>query len=135
MNTTRELNFAYKVRHALNEGIENLPASTADRLALARQKALARKKKESGLRILVAPRRIAGEIGNFFHGPFTWLARMGLAVPLVVLAVALPSIYQFEEQRLIRNTAEMDVEVLADELPPSAYLDHGFHAYLASHDE
>lgn len=135
MNTTRELNFAYKVRHALNESLEHLPASTTERLALARQRALVRKKQESGLRIFAAPRMIAGEIGNFFHGPLTWLARMGLAVPLVVLAVALPSIYQFEEQRLIRNTAEMDAEVLADELPPSAYLDHGFHAYLASHDD
>ncbi|HWW72169.1 MAG TPA: DUF3619 family protein, partial [Duganella sp.] len=43
MNTD-DLNFAYKVRHALNERLDDLPASTTDRLAQARKLALARKK-------------------------------------------------------------------------------------------
>lgn len=134
MNTTNELNFAYKVRHALNENLDKLPASTAERLASARKIALSRKKKEAGLRVLVMPRVVAGEVGKFFSDPLSWMARMGLAVPLIVLAVGLTSIYQFEQQRLIRDTAETDAEVLADELPLSAYLDHGFNAYLATRD-
>ena len=36
MNTD-DLNFAYKVRHALNEQLDDLPASTTDRLAQARK--------------------------------------------------------------------------------------------------
>lgn len=132
---TRELNFAYKVRHALNDNLDNLPASTTEKLAAARKLALSRKKKESALRVLVSPRLVAGEVGRFFSEPLTWLARMGLAVPLIVLAVGLTSIYQFEEQRLISDTAETDAEVLADELPLSAYLDHGFNAYLATRDD
>jgi hypothetical protein len=43
MNTD-DLNFAYKVRHALNDKLDDLPASTTDRLAQARKMALARKK-------------------------------------------------------------------------------------------
>lgn len=135
MNSTKDLNFAYKVRHALNENLDNLPASTTERLASARKQALSRKKKESALRIFVMPRVIAGEVGRLFSHPLSWLARMGLAVPLVVLAVGLTSIYQFEQQRLISDIAETDAEVLADELPLSAYLDHGFHAYLAARDD
>lgn len=135
MNTTNELNFAYKVRHALNENLDKLPVSTTERLASARKIALSRKKSESGLKVLVMPRVVAGEVGKFFSDPLSWMARMGLAVPLIVLAVGLTSIYQFEQQRLIRDTAETDAEVLADELPLSAYLDHGFNTYLATRDD
>lgn len=135
MNSTKELNFAYKVRHALNENLDNLPTSTTERLASARKQALSRKKKESALRIFVMPQVVAGQVGRLFSPPLSWLARMGLAVPLIVLAVGLTSIYQFEQQRLISDTAETDAEVLADELPLSAYLDHGFHAYLATRDD
>jgi len=132
---TRELNFAYKVRHALNESVEKLPASTTDRLASARKVALSRQKKGSPLRFFVSRRMFAGDTGSFFSEPFSWLARMGLLVPLIVLVVGLTSIYQYEQQRRISETAEMDAAVLADELPLSAYLDHGFNAYLASHGD
>jgi hypothetical protein len=131
---TRELNFAYKLRHALNESADNLPASTTEKLASARKIALSRQKKESGLRVLVSHRLFAGNAGSFFNEPFSWLARMGLLVPLIVLIAGLASIYQFEQERRISDTAEMDAAVLADELPLSAYLDHGFNAYLASQD-
>lgn len=130
----QELNFAYKVRHALNESAEKLPESTAEKLASVRKIALSRQKKESGLRVLVARRMFAGHAGNLFNEPFSWLGRMGLLIPLVVLVAGLASIYEFEQDRLISDTAEMDAEVLADELPLSAYLDHGFNAYLASRD-
>jgi hypothetical protein len=130
---TRELNFAYKVRHALNEGIDKLPTSTAEKLASARKIALARKKKESGLRVLVSSRLFAGEVGRFFNEPLAWLGRMGLMVPVIALFALMASIYQVEQEH-ISDTAEMDVAVLADELPLSAYLDSGFHAFLASRD-
>ncbi|MBN3788660.1 DUF3619 family protein, partial [Burkholderia sp. Ac-20353] len=42
----RELEFALKVRRALDERTAALPAATTDRLAAARQAALARKKPE-----------------------------------------------------------------------------------------
>lgn len=37
---TEDINFAYKVRHALNAKLDELPASTADRLANARRKSV-----------------------------------------------------------------------------------------------
>jgi len=132
---TRELNFAYKVRHALNESTENLPAATVDRLAAARKAALSRKKKTWPLRVAATPRILAGHAGNFVGSHLSWLARMGLAVPLVVVAVGLAGIYHNEQQRRIRETAEIDAAVLSDELPLSAYLDHGFSTYLAKRVE
>lgn len=131
----KELNFAYKVRHALNESADNLPRPTAERLASARKIALSRKKNDSALRVLVSPRRLAGGAGGILNARFSWLARMGLILPLIVVAAGVAGIYQYEQQRHIDETAEIDAAVLADELPLSAYVDHGFNAYLAKRGE
>ncbi|SHG55122.1 DUF3619 family protein [Massilia sp. CF038] len=121
-----DLNFAYKVRHALNEHLDHLPASTADRLASARKAAVARKKPHRP--VLVATGQLAGQIGAFFS--FSFLGRMSAIVPLLALVAGLAGIYQYEEQQRIAEVAELDAEVLSDELPLTAYLDEGFNAYL-----
>jgi hypothetical protein len=126
-----ELNFAYKVRHALNENLDHLPASATERLAAARRLAVARKKKDSPLRVFAARRALAVQTGGFFHTSWSWVSRMGIALPIIVLIAGLIGIYQDEQQQRIADTAEIDAMVLADELPLSAYVDHGFNAYLA----
>jgi hypothetical protein len=131
----KELDFAYKVRHALNENLDYLPSSTTERLASARNLALSRKKKDSPLRAYVPQYTLAGQVGSFFNEPLSWLSRVSLAVPVVVLALGLTGIYQFEKQQRITEIAEIDALVLADELPLSAYADHGFNAYLAKRGE
>jgi hypothetical protein len=134
---TRELNFAYKVRHALNENLDNLPASTSDRLASARNIALSRKKQDNPARVLAAHQQtvMAGAAGKNFGNPFAWLGRIGIALPLLALVAGLIGIYQFEEQQHISDTADIDAAVLSDELPVSAYLDHGFNTYLSTRGE
>jgi hypothetical protein len=133
---TRELNFAYKIRHALNENAENLPASAIEKLASSRKIALSRKKKGSALHAIASRHVLSGQFGSMFgESAFSWLGRMGLALPLIVLAVGLSSIYQFEQQQHINETAEIDAGVLSDELPLSAYVDNGFNAYLAKRGE
>lgn len=132
MNTD-DLNFAYKVRHALNERLDDLPASTTDRLAQARQAAMARKKAHvvAPLTVRVSKAELAGAGGGFLSQGFGWLGRMGVAVPMLVLVAGLTGIYQYEQQQRIADLAEIDAAVLSDELPLSAYLDHGFNAYLS----
>lgn len=135
MNTD-DLNFAYKVRHALNERLDDLPASTTDRLAQARKLALARKKAhvEVPLSVRVANTELATS-GGFLSQGFGWLGRMGVAVPLLALVAGLAGIYQYEQQQRIADLAEIDAAVLSDELPLSAYLDHGFNAYLTQSEQ
>jgi len=130
MNTD-DLNFAYKVRHALNEQLDDLPASTTDRLAQARKLALARKKPhvEAPLTVRVTKTELASA-GGMLSQPFAWLGRMGMVLPLLALVGGLIGIYQYEQQERIADLVEIDAAVLSDELPPSAYLDHGFTAYL-----
>ena len=122
-----DLNFAYKVRHALNEHLEHLPASTTERLSAARQAAIARKKPHAPARL--AQGQAAGNTGSLIS--FAFLGRMGVIVPLLALVVGLAGIYEYEEQQRIAELAELDAAVLSDELPLTAYLDQGFNAYLA----
>ena len=130
MNNAQERNFGDKVRHALNEQLDVLPPSTTERLASARKAALSRKKSDSPLRIFVRQKVLAGSAANLVSEPFSWLARIGLAIPVVVLVVGLIGIVQYEKQQRIDETADIDAAMLTDELPLTAYADHGFNAYL-----
>lgn len=132
----KDLNFAYRVKHALDQNLENFPTSTAERLASARKLAMARKKPEP-LHLRVGRLALAGhdQIGNYVHARVSWLARVGVMTPLLIGALVFVGLYQFEKEQRIAELAEIDVAVLADDLPVSAYVDQGFNAYLASRDE
>lgn len=130
MNTD-DLNFAYKVRHALNDKLDDLPAATTDRLAQARKMALARKK--AHVEVPLAVRVVKTELtaaGGGLMSQFNWLGRWGMLVPALALVIGMVGIYQYEQQQRIADLAEIDAAVLSDELPLDAYLDHGFNAYL-----
>ena len=47
LNEAKDIEFAYKVRRALNESADNIPQSTMNRLSNARKIAISRKKQES----------------------------------------------------------------------------------------
>ena len=49
---------------------------------------------------------------------------------MVALVVGLLAIAVVQEQRRVDEIAEIDIELLADELPPAAYTDPGFLHYL-----
>lgn len=137
---SRELNFAYQVRRVLDEQVSTLPAHTAERLSAARKLAISRKKPDTALHAWAKQGRLAGtnstgSLGNPFNKPFGWLVRVGIMVPLVVLVVGSLGIYQFEKERRINELAELDAAVLSDELPLTAYLDHGFDVFLNKHGE
>jgi len=130
---TQEKNFAYKVRHALNEKLEDLPGHVTDRLMRARKEALSRKKQTSPVYVKVFREAFAGNTGRTLGGPFSWIAQLRLGLPALVLAIGLFGIVHYEEQRHIRETAAIDMAVLSDELPPAAYTDIGFSAFLERH--
>ena len=133
MNTD-DLNFAYRVRHALNEKLDDLPASTTDRLAAARKAAMDRKKPHEPVRVTQSELATSGA-GGFFSNPFSWLGRMRVAVPMLILVAGMVGVYQYEEQQRIAELGELDAAVLSDELPLSAYLDRGFNAYLENREQ
>lgn len=133
--SSKEINFAYKVRHALNEHIDDMPVATLDRLAAARQMAMSRKKADKPLRVIAQQYVVAGTANSFFPQPTSWWTRLGVAAPILAGVVLFFGLYQYEQQHRITEIAAIDAAVLADEVPPSAYLDRGFDTYLAKHEE
>jgi hypothetical protein len=132
---TKELDFAYKVRRALDENLDQLPPTTLQGLEAARRKALAAQKKSSPLRVFFMNRAAAGHLHHLMRDPVAWLMRASFVLPAIIVAAGLVGMYQFEQQERITETAEIDALVLADELPLNAYIDKGFGAYLAERGE
>jgi len=134
---TEDINFAYRVRHALNEKLDDLPAATTDRLAKARQMALARKKADAPLAVRVVKTELAAAGGGLssFMAQFSWFNRAGVIFSLLLLVAGMYGVYHHEQQQRIEDLAELDAAVLSDELPLTAYLDHGFNAYLTQKEQ
>jgi hypothetical protein len=137
----RETQFAYKVRHALDRNLDSLPESTTQRLAVARSLAMSRKKQAAPLIQMQHAPRLSSATGGAMTFPssdsklFAWLGRLGVVLPILLGIVLFVGIYQSQERSRIAELADIDSEILSDELPISAYLDHGFKAYLAKQDQ
>ena len=137
MNTD-DINLAYKIRHALNDTLDELPASTTDRLAAARARALARKKADAPAQLLQQqqlrrPRFDVSRLTTMFSTP--WVARVATVAPLVAMVAGLVGVYQYQQEQRGAELAELDAAVLSDELPLTAYTDHGFNAYLVQQQQ
>ncbi|KJR94958.1 DUF3619 family protein [Burkholderia pseudomallei] len=131
--TKEELDFALKVRRALDERAASLPAATADRLAAARRAALARKKPDAAIVLVTA---LAGGAGTLELRPpgeprSSLARRLARAWPLALLLAGLIGIAYWEDMQRTAELADIDAAMLSDDLPLTAYLDHGFNAYLS----
>ena len=130
-----ENEFGYRIRQALNEGVEHLDYKTTYRLEQARQKALAAQHAvtEPAWRPVLVP---AGGPAFEREEPVGWFQRLGLAVPLLALVIGFVGIYQWQHEQRINQLADIDFAVLLDEAPIDAYADKGFGALLqTSSDE
>ncbi|KNE75939.1 DNA-directed RNA polymerase specialized sigma subunit, sigma24-like protein [Candidatus Burkholderia crenata] len=135
----KETEFALKVRRALDENINSLPAASLDKLAAARRMATARKKLEkvAGAAPVFAPSLAgagaAGSLGaggSGHAGKRGRFSRLALAWLLLALVIGLAGIAYWENQQRTAELADIDAAMLSDNLPLDAYLDHGFNAYL-----
>jgi hypothetical protein len=64
-----------------------------------------------------------------------WALRAAVAAPLLAMVVGLVGVYQHEREQRVAELAELDAAVLSDDLPLTAYIDHGFNAYLAQQQQ
>jgi hypothetical protein len=129
----KEVEFAFRVRQALNEGAEQLAPRTLHRLEQARKVALARRK-TAGTQVAWMPAATrAGAAAVPQDAPsrlWSWLFPVGVAVPVALLLVGFVSVYQWRQSEQIDELAAIDFAVLLDDQPLSTYADRGFGALL-----
>lgn len=58
-----------------------------------------------------------------------WL-RFGTLIPIVLLALGLLAVQEWHQRTQITAAAEVDLALLGDDLPPTAYADPGFVEFL-----
>lgn len=121
MKNEREI--AYKVRHYLNQGVEEIDRKAADRLFKARQNALAHQKTTIGTQLsLAGVVHVAADL--ILPHARALIAMVGLAIGVVGVSV-------WNDFEKAAEYAEIDSALLADDLPINAYLDKGFQAWLS----
>lgn len=128
-----ETRLALRVAGSLNEAAEQLPHDVEARLRFARERALerARQVRLATVASVQPVGRTAG--GAAVLGAFgPWLQRTAAVLPLLVLVGGLALIQQFSTRERVLAAAEIDAQLLADDLPPSAYSDPGFAEFLRS---
>lgn len=119
---TREQDTAKKIVDALNYGAADLDRQTAEQLAAARHKAI-----EAAQPAYAHHTSLAGfghSIQEYFHGHHGWRSIALVASVAVLVFVGLQNNYS--------EPVEADTMLLASDLPPEAYVDKGFDAWLAN---
>jgi len=111
----------------LSQGAQTLPAGIKDRLYAARMKALSVRKAE---KVRAQKPVFAGSMGNFSSGSNGLWDTVSWVAPLVVLVFGLIGIAQWQNDSRITDIAEVDAALLTDDVPPDAYADSGFMAFL-----
>lgn len=140
INDARIDRFARRVAARLDDAAADVPHDVSERLRVARQQALARRKvapRASAAVMLPMGGAAALTLGGRPGGPqgddrFGWGFRIASVLPMVALLAGLVVISQHVDDGRARELAEVDAKILVDDLPPSAYADPGFLQFLKS---
>ena len=120
MNETQERQFGYRIRQLLNQGTHEVKPGVAQRLAVARQRALER---HSPAPVLAWADNVTGSIG--------WAGlTVRVLVPLAMLVACAGAAYTWQQNQRAAEIEEVDALLLTDDLPIDAYLDRGFQNWL-----
>lgn len=134
--------FGARVAMRLNESAQATPHDISERLRVARQQALAKRKKqaasvfEASAATSVQLNGVAGSAaslslggGSDSDGP-TWFTRIASLLPLGALVAGLLVISAVSNDDRARELAEVDAALLTDDLPPAAFVDPGFAQFV-----
>lgn len=127
-----EERLARSIAARLTDSSDDLPHSITERLRAARVQAVSRRKMES-VRAAPIAAALAGSADIQLGSPRNaWWNRLASALALAALVAGLIGIADIQDDLRANELAEVDAELLTDDLPPSAYTDPGFAQYLRS---
>jgi len=127
--------FALRVASRLSEQSDKLPHDLSERLRVAREQAVARARQLRLAQPATAPAFQVSQGSIALGQPTSGWLRLASVLPLMLLVLGLVLIQHLHEQAEIHAAAEVDAALLADDLPPEAYGDPGFVAFLKQREQ
>lgn len=138
-----EARFALRLTARLEAGAQQTPHDIGERLRVARQQAIAQARRPAVARrpeqaeasaVLPVSIGAGGTAALLQSGPpgedsSLW-SRLGWLLPALLLLLGLIGIGEWRDLESMASMAELDAELLGDDLPPSAYADAGFSEFL-----
>jgi hypothetical protein len=124
--------FGRAVAARLAAGAAELPYEVTERLRASRVQAVAQRKRALSI---LAPQVVASGGAaalGFDDDSMSLWQRIAGALPILALAAGLVLIYSVQADNRASELAEVDVQLLTDDLPPAAYADPGFVQFLKS---
>ena len=126
-----EARVALRIAGALSQRSDAIPHDIAERLRVARLRAVDRARELR--KLSAAPvQQMQGGGTLTMSGPPSWWLRLASFAPLALLVVGLLFIQRSYVDQQVRAAAEIDAAILTDDLPPQAYSDPGFAEFLRS---
>lgn len=125
-----EARLALKIAAELSRSSAELPHDISERLRVAREAAVKRRRPETVKQTAAANAWFrAGSSAVMGSGPggSRWFLA---AIPLIALVAGLFLVEHVHLQSQVSAAAELDADLLADDLPPDAYGDAGFLEFL-----
>lgn len=121
-----EARLAARLCSALSERTAALPAGVDERLRFAREQALGHARAKRAIQGVGITGSGAGLLGHLD----AWWPRLGALLPVMVLAAGGLLLVDLKQREDVAVAVEIDSALLADDLPPEAYADPGFVAFL-----
>lgn len=124
-----EARFGKRVALLLDSQTQQLSGDIQARLQEARNLAISRAKPElSPVFAQQLQTANQGFSGFRFNKPL-WSVTSWL-IPIAVVVFGLVAISEWQEDQRIKDIANVDIALLTDDVPPDAFVDNGFMAYL-----
>lgn len=130
-DTGLESRLGGRIAACLNEHSLHTPADISERLRFAREQALERARQQRKQ----PTKRNPVSQGTLGTQPSPWLSRLASALPLLTLVLGLMLIDDWMDHAQTVAVAELDSDLLADELPVTAYADAGFIEFLKTQQQ
>ena len=130
---TLQNRFGLRVAARLSAGTEGLPHDIGERLRVAREQAVARRKQPAAVlrqRAAIAASRNGNTATlSFGDDGLGFWGRLTSAALVLVMAAGLIAINVIQDDDRTMEVADLDAALLTDDLPPEAYADPGFLQY------
>jgi Protein of unknown function (DUF3619) len=154
-----EARFALRLSARLETGTQSLPHDISERLRVAREQAIhAARDARLAAATSTVPQTVNISVAGLSHagvgtvsgwnesaqsrtrghgrrlddGPTSWGWRLASALPVLALLLGLWGIHQYTKHEQVQAATDVDMALLTDDLPPTAYSDAGFAEYLRS---